>query len=272
MPNHLNYAVYRRIKRVNDHLGTIIEMIEQGQSCAEISQQIQAVDSAIENAKKALIHDDISLGFDRSVESTDHIQVRQADRERKVLAVAISSEEEDNRIFMRFAKDLGFDLDAIHLLYPPEYRDRTTTVSETKSIAVLAENGPSQGASYDRLSLLRLGAASRVILVAVGSRVILVAIFAAVLWVAITLADRHPAVHHPGGTVTRGELIGPNGAGKSTLFKGTMGILKPLEGKLDREGARPQLVSLSSVGDMLCQREDRRKHATRESSRHCQTA
>jgi hypothetical protein len=31
-----------------------------------------------------------------------------------------------------------------------------------------------------------------------------------------------------------------------------MGILKPLEGKLDRQGAHPQLVSLSPKEDMLC--------------------
>jgi DNA-binding FrmR family transcriptional regulator len=164
-------------------------MIERGESCAEISQQIQAVESATENAKKALIHDHLGLGVERSAELTGHIRVRQADREREVLDVAISSEEDDSRVFLRFAKDLGFDLDAIHFLCQPEYRDRTTTVSETKPIPVLAENGPSKSASRDRFSPLRLDAASRLILVAVGSRVILVAIFAAVLWTAITLAS-----------------------------------------------------------------------------------
>jgi uncharacterized protein len=189
VPNHLYSAVYRCIKRANGHLETIIEMIKQGQSCAEIPQQIQAVESAIENARKALIHDHLGLGDKRSVESTGHIQVRQADREREVLDVAISSEEEDSQIFMRFAKDLGFDLDAIHLLYQREYRDRTTTVSETKPIAVMAKNVPSEGLSRGRFSPLRVSEASRVILIAVGSRVILVAIFAAVLWAAITLAS-----------------------------------------------------------------------------------
>jgi hypothetical protein len=126
------------------------------------------VESAIENAKKALIHDHLGRGIERSVESTGHTQARQADREREVLDVAISSEEEDSRVFMRFAKDLGFDLDAIHFLYRPEYRDRTTTVSETTPFAVLGENGPSRGVSPGRFSPLRLGAASRLILVAVG--------------------------------------------------------------------------------------------------------
>jgi zinc/manganese transport system ATP-binding protein len=51
--------------------------------------------------------------------------------------------------------------------------------------------------------------------------------------------DRHPAVHHLDGAVTAGALIaivGPNGAGKSTLFKGIVGVLKPLAGRIDRNG------------------------------------
>jgi zinc/manganese transport system ATP-binding protein len=47
--------------------------------------------------------------------------------------------------------------------------------------------------------------------------------------------DRHPAVHHLNGEVAPGALlavVGPNGAGKSTLFRGIVGILKPLSGKI----------------------------------------
>jgi len=49
--------------------------------------------------------------------------------------------------------------------------------------------------------------------------------------------DRHPAVHHLDGAVEDGALmavIGPNGAGKSTLFKGVVGLLKPLAGRIER--------------------------------------
>ena len=51
--------------------------------------------------------------------------------------------------------------------------------------------------------------------------------------------DRHPAVHHLDGAVQQGALIavvGPNGAGKSTLFKGIVGALKPLAGRIERDG------------------------------------
>ena len=47
--------------------------------------------------------------------------------------------------------------------------------------------------------------------------------------------DRHPAVHHLNGEVAHGALlavVGPNGAGKSTLFRGIVGILKPLAGRI----------------------------------------
>jgi zinc/manganese transport system ATP-binding protein len=49
--------------------------------------------------------------------------------------------------------------------------------------------------------------------------------------------DRHPAVHHLDGAVETGALVavvGPNGAGKSTLFKGIVGALKPLAGRIER--------------------------------------
>ncbi|HEY0441074.1 MAG TPA: zinc ABC transporter ATP-binding protein AztA [Xanthobacteraceae bacterium] len=51
--------------------------------------------------------------------------------------------------------------------------------------------------------------------------------------------ERHPAVHHLDGTVEEGALVavvGPNGAGKSTLFKGVVGLLKPLAGRIERGG------------------------------------
>ncbi|HYF53382.1 MAG TPA: zinc ABC transporter ATP-binding protein AztA, partial [Salinarimonas sp.] len=54
--------------------------------------------------------------------------------------------------------------------------------------------------------------------------------------------ERHPAVHHLTGTVEEGDLVavvGPNGAGKSTLFKGIVGLLKPLAGRIERNGLAP---------------------------------
>ena len=53
--------------------------------------------------------------------------------------------------------------------------------------------------------------------------------------------DRHPAVHHLTGSFATGSLtalVGPNGSGKSTLLKGLMGLLAPLDGRLERNGLR----------------------------------
>jgi zinc/manganese transport system ATP-binding protein len=58
--------------------------------------------------------------------------------------------------------------------------------------------------------------------------------------------DRHPAVHHLDGAVQVGSLtavVGPNGAGKSTLFKGIVGVIKPLAGRIERNGVLPRDIA-----------------------------
>jgi uncharacterized protein len=59
--------IIKRLKRADGHLRKIIEMIERGKPCAQVAQQLQAVESAIENAKKALIHDHISHCLNRTL-------------------------------------------------------------------------------------------------------------------------------------------------------------------------------------------------------------
>jgi len=66
MQDHVHTSIARRLKRANGHLETIIEMIEQGRPCAQIAQQLQAVESAIESAKKVLIHDHLSHSLEKS--------------------------------------------------------------------------------------------------------------------------------------------------------------------------------------------------------------
>ncbi|WP_024515865.1 metal-sensing transcriptional repressor [Bradyrhizobium sp. Tv2a-2] len=67
MPDHPHAAIASRLKRATGHLEAIIEMIEKGKPCTQIAQQLQAVEGAIENAKKALIHDHISHSLERSL-------------------------------------------------------------------------------------------------------------------------------------------------------------------------------------------------------------
>jgi DNA-binding FrmR family transcriptional regulator len=49
--------IIKRLKRATGHLQTIITMIESHRSCLELAQQLHAVEKAIANAKKTLIHD-----------------------------------------------------------------------------------------------------------------------------------------------------------------------------------------------------------------------
>ena len=70
MTDHPHSAIARRLKRANGHLETIIEMIERGRPCAQIAQQLQAVENAIENAKKALIHDHVSHSLEQTLRTS----------------------------------------------------------------------------------------------------------------------------------------------------------------------------------------------------------
>jgi uncharacterized protein len=66
MPPHQHPDVVKRLKRADGHLQTIIGMIEQGRPYGQLAQQLEAVERAIENAKKALIHDYIEQCLDRA--------------------------------------------------------------------------------------------------------------------------------------------------------------------------------------------------------------
>jgi zinc/manganese transport system ATP-binding protein len=65
--------------------------------------------------------------------------------------------------------------------------------------------------------------------------------------------DRHPAVHHLDGAVENGALVavvGPNGAGKSTLFKGIVGVIKPLAGRIERALAAADIAYLPQAAEI----------------------
>ena len=51
--------IIKRLKRVEGHLRSTIAMIEQGRPCLDIAQQLHAVEKAIAQAKKTLVHDHI---------------------------------------------------------------------------------------------------------------------------------------------------------------------------------------------------------------------
>jgi uncharacterized protein len=51
--------VIRRLRRAEGHLRSTITMIEAGRPCVELAQQLHAVEKAIAEAKRALIHDHV---------------------------------------------------------------------------------------------------------------------------------------------------------------------------------------------------------------------
>lgn len=57
-------AVANRLKRAQGHLRSIIAMIEAGRPCLGIAQQLQAVEKAITQAKRTLIHDHLDHCLD----------------------------------------------------------------------------------------------------------------------------------------------------------------------------------------------------------------
>lgn len=68
-------AIIKRLKRAEGHLKSIIDMLENERACLEITQQLQAVENAIANAKKTLVRDHI----DHCLEEALHDKTRNAE-------------------------------------------------------------------------------------------------------------------------------------------------------------------------------------------------
>jgi len=73
-------ALVARLKRADGHLRAVIEMIEAGKPCLEIAQQMQAVEKAVANAKRALIHDHLDHCLDAEHSATDRDEMKAISR------------------------------------------------------------------------------------------------------------------------------------------------------------------------------------------------
>ncbi len=68
MSTHTSHPdIIKRLKRAEGHLKSIIAMLEEGRGCLDIAQQLQAVESALSNAKKTLVHDHIDHCLEHAV-------------------------------------------------------------------------------------------------------------------------------------------------------------------------------------------------------------
>ena len=59
--------IIKRLKRAEGHIKSVIKSMEAEKPCLELAQQLQAVESAICNAKKLLIHDHIDHCIEHAV-------------------------------------------------------------------------------------------------------------------------------------------------------------------------------------------------------------
>ena len=68
MTTHTSHPdIIKRLKRAEGHLKSIVLMLQEDRGCLEIAQQLQAVENAIVNAKKALVHDHIDHCLEKAV-------------------------------------------------------------------------------------------------------------------------------------------------------------------------------------------------------------
>ena len=62
--------IVKRLKRVEGHLRSIIAMMEEGRPCLDIAQQLHAVEKAVTQAKKTLVHDHIDHCLENGPQKT----------------------------------------------------------------------------------------------------------------------------------------------------------------------------------------------------------
>ena len=75
--------IVKRLRRAEGHLRSTITMIEEGRPCLDLAQQLHAVENAVANAKRELIHDHIEHCLD---ETGDAGHTRAALKQFKALA------------------------------------------------------------------------------------------------------------------------------------------------------------------------------------------
>jgi DNA-binding FrmR family transcriptional regulator len=56
--------IVKRLKRADGHIRRVIAMFDEGRSCLELAQQLYAVEKAISEAKRRLIHDHVDHCLD----------------------------------------------------------------------------------------------------------------------------------------------------------------------------------------------------------------
>ncbi|EDQ03567.1 Copper-sensing transcriptional repressor CsoR (plasmid) [Sulfitobacter indolifex] len=77
--NHIHAshpALIARLKRADGHLRAVIAMLEAGKPCVDVAQQLQAVEKAVTNAKRVLIHDHIDHCLEVDGSESDRAELK----------------------------------------------------------------------------------------------------------------------------------------------------------------------------------------------------
>lgn len=86
MTTHTTHPeIIKRLRRAEGHLKSVIAMLEGARPCLDIAQQLQAVESAVGNAKRTLVHDHIDHCLEQAVRDRSR-SVRDNVREFKAIA------------------------------------------------------------------------------------------------------------------------------------------------------------------------------------------
>lgn len=83
-PHASHPAIVKRLRRASGHLGSVIGMIEEGRSCLDIAQQLQAVEKAISQAKKTLIQDHLDHCLDHMAGTPVRAQAQSLDEFKQI--------------------------------------------------------------------------------------------------------------------------------------------------------------------------------------------
>ena len=76
--------IVKRLRRAEGHLKSVIEMIEAGRPCLDISQQLHAVEKAIGQAKRTLIQDHLDHCLEETVGALGRDQRRSIDEFKEI--------------------------------------------------------------------------------------------------------------------------------------------------------------------------------------------
>jgi DNA-binding FrmR family transcriptional regulator len=69
--------IINRLKRAEGHLRSVVDMLENQNPCLDIAQQLHAVQNAITNAKRELIHDHLDHCLDDGNNQVDLNELRE---------------------------------------------------------------------------------------------------------------------------------------------------------------------------------------------------